>query len=82
MARRRRGLAGELSRLRGGAWNLQRALGNIIPWVELDALKILRREARRRVLRAELVRGGGPWGSWLGSGAALILRGLLGLNRD
>jgi len=82
MARRKGGFVGGLMQVRGGAWNLQRVLGNIIPWVALDGRRILRREVRRRLLRAELVRGGGPWGRWLGSGAALILRGLLGLNRE
>ena len=82
MAKRKGGLVGGLMQVRGASWNLQRILGNIIPWLDLDPQRIIRREVRRRLLRAELVRGAGPWGRWLTSGAALILRGLLGLNKD
>jgi hypothetical protein len=69
---------------RGKCYKIARLMGDVQPWLELDARKILRRHVNRSLGR-HLGRGafgGGGGGEWIAGGLLMLLKSVFGLNRD
>jgi len=68
-----RGKLRSYKRVRSTAYRVARMMGNVQPWIELDARKIVRRQVHRKVGKAfskAFFGGGGP---------AKLIKRLLGL---
>ena len=69
----RRGKLRTFKNVRSTAYRVARMMGNVQPWIELDARKIVRRQVHRKVGKAfskAFFGGGGP---------AKLIKRLLGL---
>ena len=69
----RRGKLMTFKRVRSQAYQIARMMGNVQPWIELDARKIVRRQVHRKVGKAfsKMFFGGG--------GPSKIIKRILGL---